>query len=83
MLRGIKQCDIFAQSIRHRVERVVLEVAHIAIVYVAAAPALITPAHEVTGFDSGEVFLDDWLKKRALKNHASGASRCHGLRQPE
>lgn len=27
-------------------------------------------------FESGEVSLDDWLKKRALKNQVSGASRC-------
>ena len=35
-----------------------------------------TSAHEVAEFDSGERFLDEWLKRRALKNHASGASRC-------
>ncbi len=32
--------------------------------------------HELGDFDSGESSLDEWLKKRALKNHASGASRC-------
>ena len=40
------------------------------------APAPISPAHELAQFDSGEKFLDDWLKRRALKNHASGTSRC-------
>jgi hypothetical protein len=39
-------------------------------------PTAITPAHHLVDFDSGEPSLDDWLKKRALKNHASGASRC-------
>jgi len=40
------------------------------------APVPINSAHKLTGFDSGEIFLDEWLKKRAIKNHASGASRC-------
>jgi len=33
----------------------------------------------VANFDSGEWSLDEWLKKRAFKNHASGASRCFVL----
>jgi GNAT superfamily N-acetyltransferase len=41
-----------------------------------APPAAITPDHVLADFDSGEPSLDDWLKRRALKNHASGASRC-------
>lgn len=40
------------------------------------APAPITPSHDVADFNSGEAFLDEWLKKRALKNHLTGASRC-------
>jgi GNAT superfamily N-acetyltransferase len=32
-------------------------------------------AHGVTGFDCGEPSLNDWLKRRALANHLSGASR--------
>lgn len=43
------------------------------------APAPINAAHKLADFPSGEVFLDDWLKKRAIKNHASGASRCFVL----
>jgi GNAT superfamily N-acetyltransferase len=39
-------------------------------------PAPITAAHDVLGFDCGEATLNDWLKKRALKNQAAGASRC-------
>jgi GNAT superfamily N-acetyltransferase len=42
-------------------------------------PEPITSSHELTDFDSGEVSLDEWLKKRALKNHAAGASRCFVL----
>jgi GNAT superfamily N-acetyltransferase len=30
-------------------------------------------------FDCGELFLNEWLKKRALKNHLAGASRCFVL----
>ena len=39
-------------------------------------PATITANHDLATFDCGEAFLNDWLKRRALKNHASGASRC-------
>src|SRR5260221_325688 len=42
-------------------------------------PSPITNAHELDNFDSGESSLDDWLKKRALKNQLSGASRCFVL----
>ncbi len=39
-------------------------------------PAPIAADYKLTNFDCGEPSLNDWLKKRALKNHASGASRC-------
>ena len=39
-------------------------------------PEPLSAVHVLDGFDSGEASLDDWLKKRALKNQASGASRC-------
>lgn len=42
-------------------------------------PAPITIDHGVADFDSGEHSLNVWLKKRAFKNHASGASRCFVL----
>lgn len=42
-------------------------------------PTPILPHHELTNFDSGEQSLDNWLKKRALKNQTSGASRCFVL----
>jgi predicted N-acetyltransferase YhbS len=41
-----------------------------------SAPILLTVAHERDHFDSGERSLDEWLKKRAIKNQVSGASRC-------
>lgn len=43
------------------------------------APTPINDAHVLSDFESGEPSLDEWLKKRALKNHASGASRCFVL----
>ena len=42
-------------------------------------PAPIGAGHDLSDFDSGEPSLDEWLEKRALKNHASGASRCFVL----
>jgi predicted N-acetyltransferase YhbS len=42
-------------------------------------PEPITGNHHLADFDSGEVSLDEWLKKRALKNSAAGASRCFVL----
>lgn len=42
-------------------------------------PAPITADHVLASFDSGEPSLNEWLKKRAFKNHASGASRCFVL----
>jgi GNAT superfamily N-acetyltransferase len=39
-------------------------------------PAPLTPDHVLDDFGCGEPSLDEWLKKRALKNQVSGASRC-------
>jgi predicted N-acetyltransferase YhbS len=44
-----------------------------------STPLPISIDHELVDFDSGEPSLDQWLKKRALKNQASGASRCFVL----
>ena len=41
------------------------------------APTLLTVDHQVGGFDSGKPGLDDWLKRRALKNQIEGASRTY------
>lgn len=32
--------------------------------------------HRLDNFDSGEPSLDEWLKRRAIRNHTLGASRC-------
>lgn len=39
-------------------------------------PAPITADQELANFDCGESSLNEWLKKRAFKNHVAGASRC-------
>ncbi|MGV3548781.1 GNAT family N-acetyltransferase [Rhizobium sp.] len=41
------------------------------------APVLLTPEHLVETFSSGYPTLDDWLKKRAVPNQSSGASRTY------
>jgi GNAT superfamily N-acetyltransferase len=42
-----------------------------------SAPEHLTAAHDVSAFDSGAPDLDSWLRKRALANEASGASRTY------
>lgn len=47
-------------------------------------PEPLRAEHELNGFDSGRPTLDDWLRRRALANQKSGASRtyvvCAGMR---
>jgi len=38
-------------------------------------PEPLSAAHALDGFDSGVASLDEWLRKRALPNQTSGASR--------
>jgi GNAT superfamily N-acetyltransferase len=38
-------------------------------------PEPLSSTHQLGDFDSGTPTLDDWLKRRALQNQASGASR--------
>lgn len=40
-------------------------------------PEKIYSDHNLKDFDSGEPVLDDWLKRRALRNEADGASRTY------
>lgn len=40
-----------------------------------SAPQPLTASHRLDEFGCGERALDDWLKRRALSNHLSGASR--------
>ncbi|MGV0998509.1 MAG: GNAT family N-acetyltransferase [Fluviibacter sp.] len=39
------------------------------------APTTLTSHHKLDAFSSGEPILDDWLKRRAMINQTSGASR--------
>jgi GNAT superfamily N-acetyltransferase len=41
------------------------------------APEKLSPAHDFAAFDSGEKILDEWLRRRALQNETSGASRTY------
>jgi GNAT superfamily N-acetyltransferase len=39
------------------------------------APEPLAVSHRLDGFECGEIELDDWLKRRALANQSTGASR--------
>jgi GNAT superfamily N-acetyltransferase len=41
------------------------------------APEKLNSEHDLSQFHSGETTLDDWLRKRALQNEESGASRTY------
>jgi GNAT superfamily N-acetyltransferase len=43
--------------------------------FVVEAPQPLTPGHMLDAFDCGVASLDDWLKRRARRNEAEGASR--------
>ena len=43
------------------------------------APEPIQTNHDTSHFDCGNPLLNDWLKRRALANHAGGATRCYVL----
>jgi GNAT superfamily N-acetyltransferase len=42
-------------------------------------PDKLNSSHQIESFNSGNSQLDDWLKRRALKNEAEGASRTYVL----
>jgi hypothetical protein len=42
----------------------------------SSPPEPLSAGHALDRFECGEKSLDDWLRKRALKNQGSGASRC-------
>jgi GNAT superfamily N-acetyltransferase len=47
---------------------------------VLSAPEKLSTAHDLSQFQCGEPELDDWLKRRALHNEESGASRTYVVR---
>jgi GNAT superfamily N-acetyltransferase len=42
-----------------------------------SAPEKLRPDHDLSEFECGEPSLDDWLRRRALHNEESGASRTY------
>jgi GNAT superfamily N-acetyltransferase len=48
-----------------------------------SAPQPLTASHQLSQFACGEASLDEWLKRRALTNHLSGASRSFVVTNPE
>src|SRR5512137_516087 len=44
-----------------------------------SAPEKLSPHHDLSQFQCGEPALDDWLRRRALQNEESGASRTYVL----
>ena len=40
-------------------------------------PEKLSAEHDLSGFDSGQRVLDDWLRRRARQNEESGASRTY------
>jgi GNAT superfamily N-acetyltransferase len=40
-------------------------------------PEKLSAGHDLSGFDSGEPVLDDWLRRRAAQNEVAGASRTY------
>lgn len=42
-----------------------------------SAPRKLSSDHDLSRFDCGEPALDDWLRRRALQNEESGASRAY------
>jgi GNAT superfamily N-acetyltransferase len=42
-----------------------------------SAPAPLTAAHDLAGFQSGELVLDEWLRERALQNMEMAASKSY------
>ena len=44
------------------------------------APERLAAEHDLASFDSGSPALDDWLRRRALPNQESGASRTYVIR---
>ena len=46
-------------------------------------PEPLTASHRLDDFECGEAVLDDWLKRRALANQSSGASRTFVVTDPD
>lgn len=42
-----------------------------------SAPVKLAQGHDFSAFNSGEMVLDEWLRRRAAQNEAAGASRTY------
>jgi GNAT superfamily N-acetyltransferase len=49
---------------------------------ILSSPEPLGPEHDCVAFDCGEPVLNDWLKKRALANQRTGASRTFVVADP-
>jgi GNAT superfamily N-acetyltransferase len=47
----------------------------VALIGVLSSPQPLSSEHETESFDSGQLVLDNWLRRRALSNQSTGASR--------
>ncbi len=47
------------------------------------APEPLSASHRIDDFECGEAVLDEWLKRRALANQLSGASRTFVVADPD
>jgi len=45
-----------------------------------STPEKLSPSHDLSRFECGDPALDTWLKRRALQNEESGASRTYVVR---
>jgi GNAT superfamily N-acetyltransferase len=50
---------------------------------ILGAPELLAAHHSIEGFDCGSTSLNDWLRKRAMRNQATGATRTFVVCDPE
>ena len=48
-----------------------------------SAPQPLATSHQLDGFSCGEPSLDEWLKRRAMSNQLSGASRTFVIADPD
>ena len=48
-----------------------------------SSPEPLTAEHAIDAFDSGQPVLDNWLRRRALANQSSGASRAYVVCEDE
>jgi GNAT superfamily N-acetyltransferase len=48
-----------------------------------SAPKPLRPGHDLGAFDSGVLALDEWLRRHAMRNQETGASRTYVIRRKD